>query len=115
MGYTHYYERKIDASNSPFNGVGDDSHETFAWQKICSMQPEWRKAETMFFDFCKTQEKPYDAAVTACLLWLKECYGDAVKVSSDGTWQEWRDGRDIFNAVFGYDASSPFVEEKVNA
>ena len=158
MGYTHYFQRKIDASNSPeaydrfrhgaekiileaqargitiadgfgdnagywentesrvaFNGLGENAHETFAWEKICPMQPDWRRAEPMFFDFCKTQEKPYDAAVTACLLWLKECYGDAVEISSDGTWQEWRAGRDIFHAAFGYDAPVPFVEEKVNA
>ena len=157
MGYTHYYSRHSDKSNSAetydrfrhgaeriiiecqargitiadgfgekagywentesrvaFNGFGENAHETFAWEAICAMQPEYRKGEEMFFDFCKTQEKPYDAAVTACLLWLKECYGDAVEISSDGYWDEWRAGRDIFREVFGYDAKSPFVVEEMS-
>ena len=156
MGYTHYFKRKIDASNSPeayarfregaerliveahatgitiadgfgdkpgywentdnrvaFNGLGADSHETFAWEQICPMQPDYEKGKPMFFDFCKTAEKPYDAVVTACLVLLKECYGDAVEISSDGYWEDWSAGRALFSTVFGYDAPIPFVEEKV--
>jgi len=158
MGYTHYFSRKIDASNLPeaydkfrngveqilnqattngvkiadgfgdtegawelhenrvaFNGLGELSHETFAFEAICPIQPEWRKGEAMYFDFCKTAEKPYDVAVTASLLWLAECYGDAVEISSDGYWSEWKNGRDLFREVFGYDAKPPFVVEEVQA
>ena len=157
MGYTHYFSRKIDGSNSPeaytrfregaeklileaqatgitiadgfgdkagywentdnrvaFNGLGEDAHETFAWQKNCLMQPDYRKGEAMYFDFCKTAQKPYDAVVTACLLWLAECYGDAVEISSDGYWSEWKDGRDLFRKVFGHDAKPPFVVEEMS-
>ena len=157
MGYTHYYSRHSDKSNSAeaytrfregaeriiveahatgitigdgfgerpgywentdsrvaFNGVGDDAHETFGWDQICGMQPDWRKGEAMYFDFCKTAQKPYDAVVTACLLWLAECYGDAVEISSDGYWNEWQAGRDLFRTVFGYDAKPPFVVEEMS-
>lgn len=100
-------------SRVAFNGLGENAHETFSWDAVCPSQPVYRLNDPMYFDFCKTAEKPYDAAVTACLLWLKECYGDAVEISSDGYWEEWRAGRDIFREVFGYDAKAPFVEETV--
>lgn len=154
MGYTHYYRRHSDKSNSAeaydrfrhgaeriiiecqargitiadgfgekagywentesrvaFNGLGADAHETFAWEAVSPTEPGARK---WVFNFCKTAEKPYDAAVTACLLWLAECYGDAVEISSDGYWEEWRAGRDIFREVFGYDAKPPFVVEEMS-
>jgi len=135
MGYTHYFRRDFSqASNSSssydaftdgvknivkhadvpvdvsitenyvrVNGVGADGHEDFYWTKL---------ADTGF-NFCKTAEKPYDAVVTACLLWLKECYGEAVTISSDGYWHEWLPGRRLFAEAFDYNAEFPFVEEKV--
>jgi hypothetical protein len=68
----------------------------------------------MFFDFCKTARKPYDAVVTACLILLKQTYGDAVEVSSDGSWSEWQDGRDLYAKVFGVEARAPFEDETVS-
>ena len=56
-----------------FNGVGDLSHETFG------LGPE-----TSGFNFTKTQRKPYDKHVLACLILAKEYFGDNIKVSSDG-------------------------------
>jgi len=45
------------------------------------------------------------------LLWLKDCYTDAVEISSDGYWSEWYDGRDLFRTVFGFEAEAPFEIE----
>jgi hypothetical protein len=56
-----------------FNGVGDLSHETFG------LGPQ-----TSGFNFTKTQRKPYDKHVLACLILAKEYFGDNIKVSSDG-------------------------------
>lgn len=65
-----------------FNGVGDDSHETF------EVTVEWGGK----FEFCKTACKPYDAAVTACLCLLKFHLGDALRVNTDGEESDWEEG-----------------------
>jgi hypothetical protein len=39
------------------------------------------------FQFTKTQHKPYDNHVLACLILSKIYYGDKIRVSSDG--DEW--------------------------
>jgi len=56
-----------------FNGIGDLSHESFG------LSPQ-----TTGFEFTKTQRKPYDKHVLACLILAKEYFGDIIKVSSDG-------------------------------
>ena len=94
------------------NGIDDMSHETFTW-KALPTQVEWRKDEPEIFDFCKTAQKPYDAVVTAILIRAKEIYGSCVSISSDGDWSEWKDGRDLYEAVFGEVAQCPF--DKVEA
>ena len=89
------------------NGIDDMSHETFTW-KALPTQVEWRKNEPEIFDFCKTAQKPYDAVVTAILIRAKEIYGSCVSISSDGEWSEWKDGRNLYEAVFGEVAQCPF-------
>lgn len=61
-----------------FNGFGDESHESFgiAYGDPCD------------FDFCKTDMKPYDLAVTTSLLALKSVYGDDFNYRSDGVTRE---------------------------
>lgn len=56
-----------------FNGVGENSHETFT---LCK--------DSTGFNFTKTQRKPYDRHVLACLILAKEYFGDNIRVSSDG-------------------------------
>ena len=72
-----------------FNGVGNGGHETFAIS-----------FDDNGFDFCKTAEKPYDLAVTASLIHFKRIFGDAVELKSDGTWDDWSDGRVLYETVF---------------
>jgi hypothetical protein len=73
-----------------FNGVGADAHETF---NITS--------EDVGFEFCKTAFKPYDAVVTAILIHAKDCFGSAIKVTSDGNWVDWEGGTLLYEEVFG--------------
>ncbi len=51
-----------------FNGVGDDSHETFCLNRVRPPKEEWQNQRGG--DFCKTARKPYDLAVTAALCYL---------------------------------------------
>jgi hypothetical protein len=132
MGYTHYFSRSLTASNNAEaynkfrNGVeqliaqatregieiaDEQAHETFSFDAVCPEQKAYNTQSPMYFDFCKTAEKPYDVVVTASLLLLKDCYGDAVDISSDGYWSEWLNGRELYKRVFGNDPKSPFVVE----
>lgn len=98
-----------------FNGFGEEAHETFVWEPITPpMTTSAISNVPYFFNFCKTAYKPYDAVVVACLLLLKDVYGDAVDVSSDGSWSEWQDGRDLYTSVFGVEARDPFEYDSVS-
>lgn len=59
------------------NGEGEDGHETFVFDAVPGS-----------FTFCKTERKPYDAVVGAILIRAKVHYGEAIKISSDGS-NEW--------------------------
>jgi hypothetical protein len=117
MGYTHYYQQgsipskalfdnftshvseliqmawdiELDVSISPdfldINGVGEESHENFIIRR-----------EDLTWDFCKTARKPYDTVVTAVLILARYTFPD-FHLSSDGSWLDWRDGRELFTSV----------------
>jgi len=79
---------EVTTSSIAFNGVDDDGHETF-----------YIDLENGGGDFCKTAEKPYDEVVTAILIRAAITLG--AEVRSDGYWNEWGPGRDLYTKVFG--------------
>ena len=85
----------------------DLAHETFYWAGIPT-HPKHREGESQYFNFCKTAMKPYDAVVTAILIRAKSIYGSCVSISSDGEWQDWQAGREMYETVFGEVAECPF-------
>jgi hypothetical protein len=119
MGYTHYFtqhadftadqwtrlqkevqaideqafdiatELEMDDTVICLNGVGADSHETLVI---------YRNVNRDSWDFCKTAFKPYDSIVTAILLRLVYSYN--YTASSDGSWSDWQDGRELYKATF---------------
>ena len=99
-----------------FSINGDDgrdlAHETFYWAGIPE-RSEWRKGESDYFSFCKTAYKPYDAVITAILIRAKTIYGNCVRISSDGDWQDWQAGREMYQTVFGEVAECPFEKASV--
>ena len=91
-----------------FNGVGEDSHETFSIAQTFeapahSLDPG---EDGLHFAFCKTARKPYDIAVTASLAVLKHHLGDAIRVSSDGDFDEWADGLALAGEATNLDLSA---------
>jgi hypothetical protein len=113
MGYTHYFqlhseptqtrwqsftsgvnsiikasdvplETEITDSRIVLNGIGADSHETFYIQK-----------GDIKWNFCKTAQKDYDEVVTAVLILARYLFPD-FSLTSDGSWGEWRIGRELF-------------------
>jgi hypothetical protein len=90
----------VDENRVMFNGYGDEAHETFRFERQTNLG----------FDFCKTAEKPYDAVVTACLIALKNAYGESVEISSDGEWQtDWQRGARLYQMAVQRSAWSPFT------
>lgn len=90
----------------------DLAHESFIWEGIPSIS-EHRKDEPETFDFCKTNYKPYDAVVTAILIRAKYIYGSCVSISSDGDWEGWQTGRELYKRVFSEVAGCPFDKASV--
>jgi hypothetical protein len=81
-----------------FNGRGMEAHEPFVFPGLPG------------FNFCKTAGKPYDAAVTACLLVARDHFPSATLViASDGDWNDWSDGAELYQKAFGRPAVSPLA------
>ena len=74
-----------------FNGIEDDSHETF------SLPENFKKFDD--FNFCKTARKDYDVVVVACLTVLHNYLGDKIKISSDGDREELEDGKNLAASI----------------
>jgi hypothetical protein len=74
-----------------FNGVGDDSHESFTVHRVRSPKESWQSRRGG--DFCKTARKPYDLAVTTALCYLATVPDPAaLTANSDGHGRDWLDG-----------------------
>jgi hypothetical protein len=131
MGYTHYWSfgrfiskkayqaalkdcRKIikassvrlgnwDGEKKPvlnngisINGYGDEAHESFILPRIPGNG-----------DFCKTERKPYDVVVVACLCVLQQHLDESVYVTSDGDPHEWEAGRALAEKVLNHEVAIP--------
>jgi len=91
-----------------FNGSGDESCEPFYFPRIVEandyiMGSGHHGPQGTFFCFCKTRQAPYDLAVTACLLVIKQYLGDHIIVRSDGEDKDWIDARMFCHIVLDYD------------
>lgn len=93
-----------------FNGQEDEGHETFYIAQ--EFDEGYRQPDDTgkLFAFCKTARKPYDTAVTACLIILKHHLGDAIRLSSDGGNEGWLEGLEVVQAVLSY-GEAPKREE----
>ena len=67
-----------------FNGPGDAGHETM----VLARQP------IKAFNFCKTNQKPYDLLVMALLIIVFQ-HTQRLQITSDGTTDEWQPAVDL--------------------
>ena len=82
---------------------GDCSHETFRLeQEFDTSDYEPTKKNNKYFNFCKTAYKPYDLAVTACLVIAKHHLKTQITIKSDGEMQHWQDAILLCQNVLGY-------------
>lgn len=73
-----------------FNGLGDDSHESFWVEAKQADNSAW--GGEAGWVFCKTAQKPYDIVVTALLCYLESVHPDYFVVTSDGDLSDWQPG-----------------------
>ena len=72
-----------------FNGSRetDEDYETFYFPRVQDEEGD------RIFEFTKTAHRPYDIAVTACLVIIKHHLGDEIQVKSDGDDSQWFDAK----------------------
>ena len=87
----------VSSSEINFNGVDDDSHETFYITK----------EKMKDFNFCKTARKPYDLAVTATLLIIEHHAPEHFDIGSDGGIEGFLEAAKLNYELFGYGYSIP--------
>jgi hypothetical protein len=93
---------QIDTEHVAFNGAAPADYETcridrdFDPDRITTRDDVGR-----VFTFCKTAEKPYDAAVTAVYALAVDHFGDAVVVDSDGGPEAIEAGRALASRLLG--------------
>lgn len=95
LGYEEEPNSKpiLNENQIRFNGVGSDGYETFLITKKHNKK----------FNFCKTAEKPYDEVVCAILIACSRVAPGVLQISSDGRWNEWQAGVELFKKALGVD------------
>jgi hypothetical protein len=72
------------------------AHDSFTVEREYDPYCGWgRPPDGLYVDRFRTAYKPYDLAVTACLLMLAHRFGSAVVITSDGGTARWRDGQQL--------------------
>lgn len=87
-----------------YNGARDQHRDTFTLTAPGTSGRQWR--------FCKTDQLPYDLAVTATLLRCHLLLPDAFPIHSDGDWDnDWQPARRLIKRLFGTATTAvPFTE-----
>lgn len=90
-----------------FNGKGEDAYETFEFPGSLERRELWG-GKRGALNFTKTARKPYDKVVVACLLAARAHIPETVlEISSDGNWDDWKEGRDLYRRVIGIEPMRP--------
>jgi len=93
---------KLNGTNVDFNGIGENAHEPFVFPFVFP--------DHSSFNFCKTEWKPYDEVVTACLIVARDHFPPStLEIKSDGDWEYWKEGAKLYSSVFGRPAQNPMT------
>ena len=109
----------ITENNVMFNGDDgvDEAYETFHVSRVPQV-PEFAKdihvdgiKDFTGMRFCKTNRKPYDASVVACLIFIVNMDKNIMKIRSDGRVSDWHEGYHLCKAVYPHmDFTIPDLE-----
>jgi len=88
---------EITLKHVALNGQGSEGHETIYIPRVYKRESwDFNPEDGMFFSFCKTARKPYDAVCVAIFTAAKYRFGDEVILASDGGYSERTEGRQLF-------------------
>lgn len=90
-----------------FNGIEDESHETF-FLPTSLLKFDYGRDDGWSFDFCKTAQKEYDKIVVACLCILKFHLKDKIQIESDGDQEDLREGIELASKYLNAILLNPF-------
>jgi len=101
-----------------FNGIGDHQgedfvfpHNTLSFNFLSLLSKQPIPENLIGFNFCKTNGEPYDEVVTACLLVARDHFSpQELTILSDGEWDDWKDGRALYERVLNRTAQNPLSE-----
>ena len=85
-----------------FNAMHPEDHENFSYPPQFAWNKKFELEEG--FNFCKTNQMPYDPVVCATLIAIKHHLGDHVRVSSDGDFDnadEWGPAYKLYFMALG--------------
>lgn len=68
-------------------------------ERMSYVRYEHMSAKYKGFRFCKTNRKPYDASVVACLIFIANMDKDIMKITSNGKISDWHEGLYLCRAV----------------
>ena len=87
-----------------FNGLGESRHEPFSLMPrfIPANASPYGRTKTKYLESCKTAWKPYDLAVTTCLVIAKHYLKNDIEVLSDGQIQDWQNAMCLCQHFLGY-------------
>lgn len=97
----HWFAGRVLSSRAVAEN-GDGSYESFIVERVVGRDPQRADKKGRFFDCCKTNFRPYDLLVQCSLIALKEHLGDQIRVTSDGTSEQWNEARDGCQVFLGY-------------
>jgi len=96
------------------NGKGDLAHEPFELREHFKQNLTERDNNGALIGsgFCKTDRKPYDTVVVACLAILKYRLDDAIELTTDGNASDWSEGVDLARRVIRRKVPNPISKGK---
>lgn len=94
-GYEHPI---INEKDVIFNGDGEDAYDTFHISRVVQKQSMTGLPDG--FGFCKTNRKPYDSSVVACLVFIHNQNRNRFDIRSDGNAGSWHDGYHLCKIIY---------------
>ncbi|GGI98142.1 hypothetical protein [Paenibacillus hunanensis] len=89
-----------------FNGPGSQGYEGMNFPRILTLHPDDQPNEQgHHFEFCKTDQRPYDLAVTAFLLIAKHHLQDDLIIRSDKGHSNWEAAQKLCEPILNYDVA----------
>lgn len=129
MGYTHYFEQGKPVTKEQWDNITNDAKKLIEHVKVHndihvvsdiptkkmfsassiilndrddSYETFYLRKKSNSYDFCKTNQKPYDLLVCAILMVAHHHAPGAYSISSDGNSEDWAEASQLNAKVLGY-------------